>query len=66
MCEVGQRLVRYVPSGCSKVYNRDVTQATIVFSKPSVKLPPRIEKWVMDMKDVDFEMKYEPGRDKLD
>ena len=37
-----------------------------VFSKPSVKLPPRIEKWVMDMQDVDFEMKYEPGREKLD
>ena len=37
-----------------------------MFSKPSVKLPPRIEKWVMDMQDVDFEMKYEPGRDKLD
>ena len=34
-----------------------------MFSKPSVKLPPRIEKWVMDMQDVDFEMKYEPGRD---
>ena len=37
-----------------------------MFSKPSVKLPPRIEKWVMDMQDVDFEMKYEPGRDELD
>ena len=37
-----------------------------MFSKPSVKLPPRIEKWVIDMQDVDFEMKYEPGRDELD
>ena len=34
-----------------------------MFSKPAVKLPPRIEKWVMDIQDVDFEMKYEPGRD---
>ena len=34
-----------------------------MFSKPSVKLPPRIVKRVMDMQDVDFEMKYEPGRD---
>ena len=37
-----------------------------IFSKPSVQLPPRIEKWVMDMQDVDFEMEYEPGRDELD
>ena len=37
-----------------------------MFSKPSVKLPPRIEKWVMDMQDVDFEMKLKPGRDELD
>ena len=37
-----------------------------VFSKPSVKLPPRVEKRVMDMQDVDFEMKYEPGRNELD
>ena len=26
------------------------------FRKPSVKLPPRIKKWVMDMQDVLFEM----------
>ena len=37
-----------------------------MFSKPSVKLSPRIEKWVMDMQDVDFEMKYESVRDELD
>ena len=37
-----------------------------MFRKPSVKLSPRIEKWVMDMQEVAFEMKYEPGRDKLD
>ena len=37
-----------------------------MFGKPSVKLPRRIEKWVMDMQDVDFEMKYEPGSDELD
>ena len=28
--------------------------------------PPRIKKWVMDMQDVDFEMKYEPGKDEAD
>lgn len=37
-----------------------------MFNKPSAKLLPRIERWVMDMQDVDFEMKYEPGRDELD
>ena len=38
-----------------------------LFNKPTAKLPtPRIEKWVMDMHDVDFEMKYEPGKDEAD
>ena len=37
-----------------------------MFSKPAVKLAPGIEKWVMDMQDEDFEMKYESGRDELD
>ncbi|KAL9953640.1 hypothetical protein ACROYT_G041090 [Oculina patagonica] len=36
------------------------------FISPYAKLPPRIEKWVMDMQDVDFEMKYEPGKDEAD
>ena len=33
-----------------------------MFSKPTAKLPPRIEKWVMDMQNIDFEMKYEPWK----
>ena len=37
-----------------------------LFNKPTAKPPPRIKKWVMDMQDVDFEMKYEPGRDEAD
>ena len=37
-----------------------------LLNKPTAKLPPRIEKWVMDMQDVDFEMKYEPGKDEAD
>ena len=66
---MAQGSVRYVPSGCSKVYNRDGTQATIANVQQTVSKaapPPRIEKWVMDMQDVDFELKYEPGRDELD
>ena len=34
-----------------------------MFNKATAKLPPRIEKWVMDMQDVDFELVYEPGKD---
>jgi len=37
-----------------------------LFNKPTAKLPTRIEKWVIDMQDVDFEMKYEPGRYEAD
>ena len=31
-----------------------------------MKLPPRIEKWVMRVQDVDFELIYEPGKDEAD
>ena len=34
-----------------------------LFNKARIKLPPRIEKWVMGMQDVDFELLYEPGKD---
>ena len=37
-----------------------------LFKTPTAKLPPRIEKRVMDMQDVAFEMKYEPGKDEAD
>jgi len=37
-----------------------------LFNKPTAKLPPRIEKWVMSMQDVDFEMMYVPGKDEQD
>ena len=34
-----------------------------MFNKATAKLPPHIEKWVMDMQDVDFELVYQPGKD---
>ncbi|KAL9982486.1 hypothetical protein ACROYT_G004534 [Oculina patagonica] len=34
-----------------------------LFNKATMRLPPRIEKWVMRMQDVDFEQIYEPGKD---
>ncbi|CAC5366628.1 unnamed protein product [Mytilus coruscus] len=37
-----------------------------MFNKTTIKLPPRIEKWVMDMQDVDFEIMYDPGKDEAD
>ena len=37
-----------------------------MFNKATAKLPPRIEKWVMDMQDVDFELVYQPGKDDAD
>ncbi|XP_038062363.1 uncharacterized protein K02A2.6-like [Patiria miniata] len=37
-----------------------------MFNKTTAKLPPRIEKWVMNMQDVDFELVYEPGKDEAD
>ena len=37
-----------------------------MFNKTTAKLPPRIEKWVMNMQDVDDELVYEPGKDEAD
>ena len=37
-----------------------------MFNKVTGKLPPRIERWVMDMQDVDYELVYEPGKDEQD
>ena len=37
-----------------------------LFNKAKAKKPPRIEKWVMEMQDVDYELVYEPGKDEVD
>jgi len=37
-----------------------------MFNKAEHRLPPRIEKWIMEITDFDFELKYEPGRNELD
>ncbi|XP_068689223.1 uncharacterized protein [Montipora foliosa] len=37
-----------------------------LFNKARIKLPPRIEKWVTGMQDVDFELLYEAGKDEAD
>ena len=33
-----------------------------LFNKVKAKVPPRIEKWIMEMQDVDYELVYEPGK----
>ena len=35
-----------------------------MFNKVKPRLPPRIEKWIMEI--TDFEFKYKPGRNELD
>ena len=37
-----------------------------MFNKITAKLPPRKERSVMDMQDVDYELIYEPGKDEQD
>ena len=37
-----------------------------MFNKVKAKVPPRIEKWIMEMQDVDYELVYEPGKDEAD
>ena len=37
-----------------------------LFNKVKAKVPPRIEKWIMEMQDVDYELVYEPGKDETD
>ena len=37
-----------------------------LFNKVKAKVPPRIEKWIMEMQDVDYELVYEPGKDEVD
>ena len=37
-----------------------------MFNKSCTKLLPRIEKWIMEMQNVDYELVYEPGKDAAD
>ena len=58
-----------------RVYLQGVSRFRIVtahkpllplFNKATTKMPPRIEKWWMEMQDVDFELVHEPGKDEQD
>ena len=37
-----------------------------LFDKVKARVPLRIEKWIMEMQDVDYELVYEPGTDEAD
>ena len=37
-----------------------------LFNNVKAKVTPRIEKWIMEMQDVDYELVYEPGKDEMD
>lgn len=37
-----------------------------LFNKVKAKVPLRIEKWIMEMQDVDYELVHEPGKDETD
>ena len=37
-----------------------------LFNKVKAKVPPRIEKWIMEMQDMDFELVYKPRKDEAD
>ena len=37
-----------------------------LFNKVKAKVPSRIEKWIMEMQNVDYEFVYEPGKDEMD
>ena len=37
-----------------------------MFNKVKAKVPPKIEKWIMEMQDVDYEVVFKPGKDEAD
>ena len=37
-----------------------------LFNKVQAKVPPRIEKWIIEIQDVDYELVYEPEKDETD
>ena len=37
-----------------------------LFNEAKATMSPRIEKWIMEIQDVDYELVYEPGKDEAD
>ncbi|KAJ8045060.1 hypothetical protein HOLleu_07986 [Holothuria leucospilota] len=67
--EKGIQPVHYVSrtlTETEKRYSQTEKDALAVKWAKDSKATPRIEKWVMDMQNVDYEMVYEPGRDEKD
>ena len=64
---MGQKQIQNVSSRCAQIRNITCHKPVLsMFNKVTAKLPPRIERWVMDMQDVGYELVYEPEKDKQD
>lgn len=49
-----------------KKYPYITTPLLPIFNKAKAKMPPWIEKWVLEMQDVHYELINKPGKDKAD
>ena len=64
---MGEEQIQNLSSGNSKIQDYYAEKPLIpMFNKANIKLSPRIETWVMDMRDDDFEIVYEPEKDEAD
>ena len=64
---MGQEEAENLPTWSTQIQNCDCPHATNPFdNKIKAKVPSRIEKWIMEMQDVDYELVYEPGKDEAD
>ena len=64
---MGQKQIQNVSSRCAQIRNITCHKPVLsMFNKVTAKLPPRIERWVMDMQDVGYELVYEPEKDEQD
>ena len=64
---MGKEKIPYVLTRCPKFQIITAHKPLVtMFNKPTAKLPPCIEKWVMSMQDADYEVTYEPRKDERD
>ena len=64
---MGQGEAENLLTWSTQIQDRDCPKPLVpLFIKVKDKVPPRIEKWIMEMQDVDYELVYEPGKDEAD
>ena len=65
--QLGQGEAENLSTWSIQIQNRVCPQTLVpLFNKVKAKVPPRIEKWIMEMQDVNYELVYEPGKDEAD